>query len=116
MNYCQEYFCTHCGAILNVQDGFDPDGGNWVCKECGQMLYGEGVYDGDIFPSVMWYCDKCGAFLNRQTGFKDNCRYWTCTECGHMNPVSEEEIHQAEEQHSTKVEKIKPFRRQRGLD
>lgn len=53
-----EYFCTSCGAILDDQYGFDPDSGSWECTVCGQELYGDDVYDGDIYPGVMWYCEN----------------------------------------------------------
>lgn len=26
-----EYFCPNCGATLNDQPGFDPNGGTWTC-------------------------------------------------------------------------------------
>lgn len=97
MSYSQEYFCTHCGAILNDQPGFDPDNGTWTCTECGQTLYGDDIYDGDIYPGVMWYCDSCGALLNKQSGFSDIYSSWTCTECGHENRISEDEIYESEE-------------------
>jgi predicted RNA-binding Zn-ribbon protein involved in translation (DUF1610 family) len=88
----QEHYCPNCGAILNEQQGFDPGNSNWSCTKCGQVLYGDDMYEGDIFPGVMWYCDQCGAFLNKQNGFNDNCGSWTCTECYHSNPISEDEI------------------------
>lgn len=33
-----EYFCPNCGATLNNQPGFDPDGGTWTCTSCGKLL------------------------------------------------------------------------------
>ena len=39
MSYDAEYFCPHCGAILNEQYGLDPDNGSWTCTCCGQELY-----------------------------------------------------------------------------
>ena len=47
-----EYYCTNCNAILNEHFGFDPDGDSWSCTTCGQELFGDDVYDGDIYPSV----------------------------------------------------------------
>lgn len=87
-----EYFCPKCGAILNDQYGFDPNGGTWRCTECGELLMDDDVYDGDSFEGVAWYCDSCGAFLNRQYGFSDSYGSWTCTECGHSNGITEDDI------------------------
>ena len=67
-----EYFCPNCGAILNDQYGFAPDGGTWRCTECGELLVDDDVYNGDSFEGIAWYCDSCGALLNRQCGFSDS--------------------------------------------
>ena len=40
-----EYYCPKCGATLNDQPGFRPDNGTWRCKECGQFLMDDDVYD-----------------------------------------------------------------------
>lgn len=88
----QEYFCPHCGAILNDQLGFDPDNGTWTCTECGQMLMDDDIYNGDTFEGVAWFCDNCGALLNRQDGFSDSYGSWRCTECGHVNGTMEDDI------------------------
>jgi DNA-directed RNA polymerase subunit M/transcription elongation factor TFIIS len=93
-----EYFCTHCGAILNDQYGFDPNGDTWICTCCGQTLYGDNIYDGNKFPGVMWYCDNCGALLNKQSGFSDDCGTWTCTACSYENSISEDEIYASEDE------------------
>lgn len=87
-----EYFCPKCGAILNDQYGFDPNGGTWCCTECGELLMDDDIYDGDNFEGVAWYCDSCGALLNRQYGFSDSYGSWTCTECGHSNGITENDI------------------------
>ena len=87
-----EYFCPKCGAILNDQYGFDPNGGTWRCTECGELLMDDDVYNGDSFEGVAWYCDNCGALLNRQSGFSDSYGSWTCTECGHRNGTTESDI------------------------
>lgn len=87
-----EYFCPNCGAVLNNQYGFDPDGGTWRCTECGEVLMDDDVYNGDSFEGIAWYCDSCGVLLNRQYGFSDICEYWTCTNCGHSNRISEDDI------------------------
>lgn len=95
--YDSEYTCPNCGAILNDQYGFDPDDGNWTCTSCGQTLYGDDVYEGEMFEGVMWYCDNCGALLNKQSGFYDGCGTWSCTECYYSNSITEDEIYDSEE-------------------
>ena len=87
-----EYYCPNCGAILNDQEGFNPDGGTWTCTQCGKFLMDDDIYDGENYPGVAWFCDKCGALLNRQTGFSDNCDFWTCTQCGYVNGITEDDI------------------------
>ena len=87
-----EYFCPKCGAKLNDQYDFNPNGGTWRCTECGELLMDDDVYDGDSFEGVAWYCDSCGALLNRQYGFSDSYGSWTCTECGHTNGITEDDI------------------------
>lgn len=87
-----EYFCPNCGAVLNNQYGFDPDGGTWRCTECGELLMDDDVYNGESFEGVAWYCDSCGSLLNRQCGFSDSYGSWTCTECGYHNRISEDDI------------------------
>jgi predicted RNA-binding Zn-ribbon protein involved in translation (DUF1610 family) len=92
MSSDKEYFCPNCGSTLNDQYGFDPGNGNWSCTSCGQELYDDDVYEGDIYPGIMWHCDQCGALLNKQDSFHDSCGSWTCTECGHSNSISEDTI------------------------
>ena len=87
-----EYFCPNCGAILNNQPGFNPDGGTWTCTSCGQLLMDDDVYEGDTLEGVAWYCDDCGALLNRQTGFSDAFGSWRCTNCGYINGTTEDDI------------------------
>lgn len=87
-----EYYCPNCGATLNHQYGFDPNGGSWTCSVCGTHLMDEDVYNGDTFEGVAWYCDKCNAFLNRQSGFSDAYSTWRCTQCGHLNGTTEDDI------------------------
>jgi predicted RNA-binding Zn-ribbon protein involved in translation (DUF1610 family) len=55
MNSYEEYYCPKCGATLNDQYGFAPENGNWSCASCGQELYGDDVYEGDIYPGIMWH-------------------------------------------------------------
>lgn len=88
----EEHYCPNCEAILDNQDGFDPDAGHWLCTECGHVLYGDDVYEGEDYPGVMWFCDGCGAFLNKQSGFYDSCGTWICDECFCSNSICEEEI------------------------
>ncbi len=88
-----EYFCTNCGAVLNTQPGFKYNDGTWVCKKCGQTLYGDGIGDtGDNLSGVIWYCDGCGAIMNGQPGFDYYADEWTCAECGLINDISENNI------------------------
>ena len=97
-----EYYCTNCGADLETQDGFDPDTGYWICRECGQRLTDPDVHNtSDRFEGVSWFCDRCGAFLNKQPGFSDNYGSWTCTECGCYNRISEDEIDDSENEEDT---------------
>lgn len=87
-----EYFCPTCGAILNYQDGFDPNRGFWTCTKCGKLLVDANIYNGDNFEGIAWFCDNCNAFLNKQYGFSDIYTSWTCTECGHINSITENDI------------------------
>lgn len=87
-----EYFCPNCGATLNSQPGFDPNGGTWTCTECGQLLMDDDVYNGDAYEGVAWFCDECGALLNKQAGFSDIYGSWACTECGHTNGTTKDDI------------------------
>lgn len=84
--------CPNCGAILGAQPGFEDNDGFWVCRACGQQLYGEGVYDGNRYPGVMWYCDQCGDLLNAQEGFDDIRDSWCCRRCGYVNKIAASEI------------------------
>ena len=95
--YNNEYYCPHCGAVLNEQAGFDPNKDVWECEECGQLLYGDSIYEGEFYPGVMWYCDNCGALLNKQVGFSDTCGSWFCTECGFINSINENEVYSSRE-------------------
>ena len=95
-----EYYCPHCGAILNDQDGFDPNNSTWTCTECGQDLYGDDVYDGDTYPGVMWYCDGCGDLLNKQEGFTDVYSTYTCKKCGYLNTIDSSNIDNYEDNDS----------------
>lgn len=89
----EEYFCTHCGANLEAQYGFDPDGKRWTCEVCGELLLNPDEDDSDCrFEDVTWYCDRCGACLNDQFGFSDWHDEWECTECGYRNSIDEDHI------------------------
>ena len=88
----EEYYCIHCGAVLNKQEGFDPNLSRWFCTECGQLLLNEDPDEDVLYPGVTWYCDGCNDVLNEQEGFSDDCGEWTCTKCGYVNKISEDEI------------------------
>ena len=92
-----ECFCPVCGAVLNDQCGFDPNGGTWTCTECGNLLMGDDVFYGDTYSGVAWYCDECNALMNIQFGFSDSYGTWTCTECGHVNGTTEQDIYESQE-------------------
>lgn len=99
----EEYFCPNCNAVLNDQDGFDPNLGAWTCTECGETLYGDDVEEHmDQFDGVVWYCDECNAILNTQRGFDDSCGIWRCTKCGHENPISEDEIYESKAEYENR--------------
>lgn len=104
MGFSEEYYCPRCNAILNDQYGFDPDEGVWTCTECGYTLYGDGIYEGERFPGVMWRCDSCDALLNKQSGFSDSYSTWTCTECGHVNGISEDDVYETEDDYRNSKE------------
>ena len=94
-SFHDEYYCPHCGAILNDQIGFSPENDTWTCVVCGQELFGDDIYSGDLFDGVMWYCDGCGALLNKQTGFSDYYSSWCCSQCGYLNTISEDNIYES---------------------
>lgn len=97
-----EYYCTHCGADLEDQYGFDPDSDHWTCTSCGQYLTNPDKDDSsNRFPGVGWFCDGCGACLNDQPGFSDWSDTWTCTECGYENKISDDEIYDSEESYQS---------------
>lgn len=85
-------YCTHCGAILNGQEGFDPSFDRWLCHECGQLLTSDEPKGNVKYPGVTWFCDGCDSVLNDQKGFSDDCGEWRCSCCGYLNTISEDEI------------------------
>lgn len=87
----EEHYCTKCGAVLDDQEGFDPNAVSWVCKNCGQQLFGDNL-NSDVFGNVVWYCDGCGSILNSQEGFTEANGSWTCSKCGFINNVTSENI------------------------
>lgn len=87
----EEYFCPHCGAILNDQDGFDPSLSSWICTNCHKQLVGEDS-GSDFFGDTVWYCDNCGAVLNDQKGFTETEMSWKCEKCGYENSITEDDI------------------------
>ena len=86
-----EYYCTKCGAILEEQEGFDPDAPSWICHKCNEYLIND-KYTGDFFGNVLWYCDECGDLLNSQEGFTETEPIWKCTKCSHDNKINQENI------------------------
>lgn len=88
----EECFCPRCKASLNRQKGFMPDVRAWHCLACGQLLFRQGIYAGEVFPNVMWFCDRCGVLLNEQRGFSDLRRAWRCRDCGCRNAINRKAI------------------------
>ena len=89
--YQDVHYCPNCGAILEEQDGFDPELPCLACKKCGKQLVGDDLVS-DVFGDVVWYCDKCGSILNRQYGFTEKLDNWQCRVCGHINKINKDEI------------------------
>ncbi len=87
----EEHYCTNCGAVLDDQEGFDPKAVSWICKICGQQLFGDNL-NSDVFGDVVWYCDGCGCVLNDQDGFTEANGSWICSSCGFKNKVTIENI------------------------
>ena len=77
MDEYDEYFCPHCGAILNEQNGSDPENDTWTCTECGMLLTDEDFF-GEEENGVVGYCKNCGAILNKQDGFSKYDSSWMC--------------------------------------
>ena len=95
----EEYYCTSCGELLNIQEGFDPNKGNWICKNCREQLIGDHFSTGKRYPEVVWYCDCCNEVLNEQLNFDDHQEEWECTCCGHVNQISESAIYNNKQQY-----------------
>ena len=83
------HYCPNCNSTLETQVGFNPTKNWWDCQCCGEMLFGEGVYEGERFPNIMWFCDECNDFLNAQAEFTDLNDTWVCRRCWHSNKISE---------------------------
>ena len=92
-------YCTLCGSDLDIQPGFEDSDGVWTCSICGQTLYGDEVYEGDVYPGVIWYCDQCESVLNQQPGFSDTFSVWNCAACGYANSISDYEIFSSREEY-----------------
>ena len=88
----REYKCTRCGALLNIQEGFNSNSPMHECHACGAKMYDPNIYQGERFKGVYWHCDRCGALLNIQNGFRDVYDSWKCTGCSYLNQLSENEI------------------------
>ncbi len=44
-----DWYCDHCGALLNDQPGFDDHKYIWKCAECGykNSISAANIYDSD---------------------------------------------------------------------
>ena len=98
-----DYYCPNCGADLEEQPGFDPNGSYWTCTNCGTLLTDPSDPDMDTASGVTWFCDCCGACLNKQDGFDESYSSWTCTECGHENSLSEDNIYSSEDEYQNSI-------------
>ena len=49
-----DWWCDHCGAYLNAQDGFDDHKYIWKCTECG---YKNSISSANIFEADDFYKD-----------------------------------------------------------
>lgn len=85
------HFCPHCGATLEEQKGFSSKNKAWVCKNCGQALYGKEDKKRK-YKGIVWTCDECGEVLDNQKGFNDKSGEWKCTSCGYNNVIDESNI------------------------
>ena len=101
-----DHFCPHCGSILEKQEGFSPRKKGWICKECGQALYGKDDKKRK-YQGIVWICDSCGEILDNQEGFNDKKGKWKCKSCGFDNIIDESNIVSDEEKSSPKKNKRK---------
>ena len=92
MESITEFFCPYCHSDLSEQVGFDPDGDFWVCKHCGEDLYGKKASFDEQNESIVWHCDSCNDILNSQKGFSVHNGVWECSKCQFVNRISSEYI------------------------
>lgn len=83
-------FCTHCGAKLTDQPGFNEELNVWICEECQQPLVGSDSED-KRYPGVVQICEKCGVLLDNQEGYSDWFDEWECASCGYVNQIEDSE-------------------------
>lgn len=78
------WYCDGCNSVLNGQDGFNTDCGNWTCTECGFV---NDVTDNNVFVSEEAYqqsigipkCPYCGGMVR---GDAPDATYWfNCNNC-----------------------------------
>ncbi len=87
-----KYYCPHCGADLDDQDGFDEKALYHHCTECGQLLISPFVDHRATKSGIIWFCDCCGECLNEQIGFDEDYSEWECTNCGHNNLIDNDHV------------------------
>ena len=88
----KDCICARCGALLNKQEGFNPNAFIHECRACGAKQYDPDIYQGERFKGVYWHCNRCNALLNTQSGFRDIYDSWKCTGCSYENRISENEL------------------------
>ncbi len=88
-------YCTRCGAMLELQRGFESDYKYWICKGCGMLLYNPAS---NLGTGITWFCDACNAVMNDQEGFREDAVEWKCTDCGHINSIIPSEVYSSEDE------------------
>lgn len=58
-----DWYCDHCGALLNTQKGFDDHKYTWKCKECGykNSISSDNIKVG-VSTAVKWVFSILGFF------------------------------------------------------
>ena len=128
--------CDSCGDLLNRQIGFSSTHSTWICKRCRHINNlsdyknadsanntenrakrfarnksteaADEIYQGNLFPGVMWHCKRCGALLNKQFGFNDYSSLWECAKCGYSNYIMDGELQENTEPKKAEERKEKP--------
>lgn len=101
-----DHFCPNCGSILENQEGFSHRKKGWVCKDCGQALYGKDDKKRK-YQGIVWTCDVCGEILDNQRGFSDKHGIWKCKSCGYDNIIDESNIISSEETPTPEIEMMR---------